>query len=93
MLLHARWGRRRISAWSRDERFFGNTDPTGKIADGDESAGEEESDDGDDADYGNVPAIGLGKSGTNTGDLTADDGADEGSTHGWRGGRNNGAAF
>jgi len=69
----------RIPAWigrigsgrGRRERFFRNSDPTCQIGDAHESTREEEAKNGEDADDGDIPAVGLSKSDADTGNGAA----------------------
>ena len=69
-------GTRRIGSGER-EGFLGNADPAGEIGDADKAAGEAEAEHGDDANDGDIPAVGLGEGDADSGDLAADAGPDE----------------
>src|ERR1039458_1992105 len=49
---------RRVLSW-RQERLLGNADPAGQVGHGHQSAGKEKTDDGQDANQSNIPAVGL----------------------------------
>lgn len=78
--------------WRR-ERLFRNSDPTSQIGDAHESTGEEEAKNGEYADDGDIPSVGLSKSDADTGDGAALMGtAERTAGHGMSGGQDRAAA-